>query len=79
MNEENKRENLRILILDFIANPMCEEDEAAWKRHLNTYDELLAEVKRLREQFRLAYDWVDYQLSDGGMKAFAEYIGDEEE
>ena len=40
---------------------------------------LLAEVKRLREQFRLAYDWVDYQLPDGGMKDFAKYIGDEEE
>ena len=40
---------------------------------------LLAEVKRLREQFRLAYDWVDYQLPDGGMREFAKYIGDEEE
>jgi hypothetical protein len=46
------REQLRITILDFIADPMCEEDEAAWKRHLNTYDELLAEVKRLREEVK---------------------------
>tara|TARA_R100001440_G_scaffold16224_5_gene27608 strand:+ start:24987 stop:25259 length:273 start_codon:yes stop_codon:yes gene_type:complete len=37
---------------------------------------LLAEVKRLREQFKLAYDWVDYQLPDGGMRDFAKYIGD---
>ena len=40
---------------------------------------LLAEVIRLREQFRLAYDWVDYQLPDGGMRDFAKYIGEEEE
>tara|TARA_Y100000114_G_C11636590_1_gene267106 strand:- start:427 stop:693 length:267 start_codon:yes stop_codon:yes gene_type:complete len=37
---------------------------------------LLAEVKRLREQFKLAYDWVDYQFPDGGMQDFAKYIGD---
>lgn len=52
------REQLRITILDFIADPMCEEDEAAWKRHLNTYDELLAEVKRLREEL----DETEYRL-----------------
>ena len=46
------RELLRMTILDFIADPMCEEDEAAWKRHLNTYDQLLAEVKRLREEVK---------------------------
>jgi len=48
MIDTDKYENMRLLFLDFIADPMCEEDEAAWKRHLNTYDELLAEVKRLR-------------------------------
>tara|TARA_R110002012_G_scaffold106893_2_gene248472 strand:- start:2255 stop:2485 length:231 start_codon:yes stop_codon:yes gene_type:complete len=52
------REQLRITILDFIADPMCEEDEAAWKRHLNTYDELLAEVKRLRKQLVAHTDFV---------------------
>ena len=40
---------------------------------------LLEEVKRLREQFKLAYDWVDTQFPDGGMADFAKYIGDEEE
>jgi len=40
---------------------------------------LLEEVKRLREQLKLAYDWVDTQFPDGGMADFAEYIGDEEE
>ncbi len=49
MIDTDKYENMRQLFLDFIADPMCEEDETAWKRHLNTYDELLAEVKRLRE------------------------------
>ena len=44
-----EQENLRQTISDFIADPMCEADEAAWERHLQTYDELLAEVKRLRE------------------------------
>ena len=38
-----------------------------------------AEVLRLREQFKLAYDWVDMQFPDGGMADFAKYIGDEEE
>jgi len=41
--------------------------------------DLLAEVKRLREQLKLAYDWVDMQFPDGGMADFATYIGDEQE
>tara|TARA_R100000458_G_C8170063_1_gene170909 strand:- start:372 stop:659 length:288 start_codon:yes stop_codon:yes gene_type:complete len=48
MIDTDKYENMRQLFLDFIADPMCEEDETAWKSCLNTYDELLAEVKRLR-------------------------------
>ena len=47
MIDTDKYENMRLLFLDFIADPMCEEDEAAWKSYLDTYDELLAEVKRL--------------------------------
>jgi hypothetical protein len=46
MNAE--QENLRQTIFDFIADSMCEADEEAWERHLQTYDELLAEVKQLR-------------------------------
>ena len=38
------RENLRQLFLDFID---IGEDEEVWQRHLETYDALLAEVKRL--------------------------------
>ena len=50
MIDTDKYERMRQLFLDFIADPMCEEDEAAWKRYLNTYDDLLAEVERLRER-----------------------------
>jgi len=39
------RENLRQLFLDFID---LGEDEEAWKINLGIYDDLLAEVKRLR-------------------------------
>ena len=38
---------------------------------------LLSEIERLREQFKLAYDWVDTQFPDGGLADFAEYIGDD--
>ena len=41
------RENLRQLFLDFID---LGEDEEVWQRYLEIYDDLLAEVKRLREQ-----------------------------
>jgi len=50
MIDTDKYENMRQLFLDFIADPMCENDEAAWKRYLNTYDELLAKVERLRKR-----------------------------
>ena len=45
-----EQENLRQTISDFIADPMCEADEAAWERHLQTYNELLAEVKDLQKK-----------------------------
>ena len=56
MIDTDKYQNMRQLLLDFIADPMDEEDEAAWKRHLNTYDELLAEVERLRKDRDLLWD-----------------------
>ena len=40
------RENLRLLFLDFID---LGEDEEVWQRYLEIYDDLLAEVERLRE------------------------------
>jgi len=39
--------NLRQLFLDFID---LGEDEEVWQRYLETYNDLLAEVKRLRER-----------------------------
>ena len=56
MIDTDKYESMRQLFLDFIADPMCEEDEAAWKRYLNTYDDLLAEVERLRKDRDLLWD-----------------------
>ena len=45
----DKYENMRLLFLDFIDTASDEVDEEAWKDKLTTLDELLAEVKRLRE------------------------------
>ena len=64
MTDTDKYENMRQLFLDFIADPMCEDDEAAWKRYLNTYDELLAEVKELRRQIKVARGVFEYLYDD---------------
>ena len=40
---------------------------------------LREEVERLREQFKLVYDWVDHQFPDGGVQDLVKYIGDDEE
>tara|TARA_R100000687_G_C6289356_1_gene90653 strand:- start:98 stop:319 length:222 start_codon:yes stop_codon:yes gene_type:complete len=42
------REDLRLLITEFNDGPMGSADDFAWRRHLKTYEDLLAEVKRLR-------------------------------
>jgi len=44
------REDLRLLITEFNDGPMGSADDFAWRRHLKTYEDLLAEVKRLREE-----------------------------
>ena len=67
MIDTEKYQNMRQLLLDFIADPMDEEDEAAWKRHLNTYDELLAEVKRLRGLLDEIDDVVYYNDKKAGL------------
>ena len=82
MIDTDKYERMRQLFLDFIADPMCEEDEAAWKRYLNTYDDLLAEVERLRERLIRAYDWAENAVNgnDSAMMDYTEYVcGGEEE
>lgn len=76
MIDTDKYERMRQLFLDFIADPMCEEDEAAWKRYLNTYDDLLAEVERLRERLIRAYDWAENAVNgnDSAMMDYTEYV-----
>ena len=50
MIDTDKYENMRQLFLDFIDTASDEVDEEAWKDKLTALDELLAEVKRLREE-----------------------------
>ena len=49
MIDTDKYENMRLLFLDFIVTASDEVDEEAWRDKLIMLDELLAEVKRLRE------------------------------
>ena len=82
MIDTDKYERMRQLFLDFIADPMCEEDEAAWKRYLNTSDDVLADVERLRERLIRAYDWAENAVNgnDSAMMDYTEYVcGGEEE
>jgi len=48
-NDTDKYESMRQLFLDFIDSASDEVDEGAWKNKLTMLDELLAEIKRLRE------------------------------
>tara|TARA_R100000152_G_C6709429_1_gene137311 strand:- start:439 stop:657 length:219 start_codon:yes stop_codon:yes gene_type:complete len=50
MIDTDKYENMRLLFLDFIDTASDEVDEEAWRDKLTMLDELLAEVKRLREE-----------------------------
>lgn len=49
---DTERENLRQLFLDFIDTQPDDEwdDTDAWKRYLQTYDDLLAEVEQLQKE-----------------------------
>ena len=51
MIDIDRYESMSQLFLDFIDTASDEADEAAWKNKLTMLDELLAEVKRLREQY----------------------------
>jgi hypothetical protein len=44
------REDLRLLITEFNDGPMGSAYDFAWRRHLKTYEYLLAEVVQLREE-----------------------------
>ena len=50
MIDTDKYENMRRLFLDFIDTVSDEVDEEAWKDKLTMLDELLTEVRRLREE-----------------------------
>ena len=50
MIDTDKYESMRLLFLDFIDTASDEVDEEAWKDKLTMLDELLSEVKRLREE-----------------------------
>ena len=49
MRTIDEYQNMRLLFLDFIDSASDEADEQAWKDKLTMLDELLAEVKRLRD------------------------------
>jgi hypothetical protein len=49
MIDTDKYEGMRQLFLDFIDTASDEADEEAWKNKLTMLDDLLTEVKRLRE------------------------------
>jgi hypothetical protein len=55
------RENLRQLFLDFID---LGEDEEAWQRYLETYDDLLAEVKRLRKEVKRLKEFEKWMMQN---------------
>jgi len=59
----DKYESMRQLFLDFIDTASDEVDEGAWKNKLTMLDELLVEVKRLRED----YEYMSEALRERGM------------
>ena len=73
MIDTDKYENMRQLFLDFID---IGEDEPQWKRNLEIYDDLLAEVERLRERLIRAYDWAENAVNgnDSAMMDYTEYV-----
>tara|TARA_R100001594_G_scaffold150530_1_gene212175 strand:+ start:2035 stop:2388 length:354 start_codon:yes stop_codon:yes gene_type:complete len=80
MIDTDKYENMRQLFLDFID---IGEDEPQWKRNLEIYDDLLAEVKRLQywdeEMDRVIAHLTkhNWDSGDGDVHGIVEYILDE--
>ena len=68
MIDTDKYENMRQLFLDLIDSASDEIDEEAWKNKLTMLDELLAEVKRLREE-KVRFHWIQ-EARGGQSKAF---------
>ena len=50
-----------------------------WREVVDEYNDLVAEVKRLREQIRLAKEWVDAYASHDSLSRedFSKHIGDD--
>jgi hypothetical protein len=57
---------MRLLFLDFIDTASDEVDEEAWRNKLTMLDELLAEVKRLREGIK---SYLDLDIETHELKA----------
>ena len=62
------QENLRQTILSFIIDSWDEEDEEAWRRHLNTYDtdmkkaQVLDKIMARHDRMKLQSDSIAYEL-----------------
>jgi hypothetical protein len=62
------QENLRLTILSFIDDSWDEEDEEAWRRHLNTYDtdrkkaQVLDKIMARHDRMQLQSDGIAYEL-----------------
>jgi len=84
MIDTDKYENMRLLFLDFIDTASDEVDEEAWRDKLTMLDELLAEVKWLRDRIRRMRHWAEPKMHevhhDAWRKLHEEiYEGDDEE
>ena len=58
MIDTDKYEDLRLLISEFNDGPMGSADDFAWRRHLETYESLLAEVKRLQKAYEVMGEYL---------------------
>ena len=72
MIDTDKYEDLRLLIVEFNSGPMGSADEFAWRRHLETYDGLLAKVKRLEKESHQR--WLRIQELNGTLNKFREEL-----
>ena len=64
MINTDKYESMRRLFLDFIESASDEVDEEAWRNKLTMLDELLAEVKRLRERVATLESLMEYMADE---------------
>jgi len=78
MIDTDKYENMRQLFLDFIDTASDEVDEEAWKNRLTMLDELLAEVKQLREEtYKLREETYNWWEMNGELRRQVEELKDD--